>query len=204
MRARSTDRRRPIALIATLALAGCATDGMRPEPATEEAVTRFTPAFEHMRNREFDDAEALLLELRSQSPDDAVVYTNLGIVYAHTKRLDESVAALSRAIELSPTNAIAWNELGITHRRAGRFVEAEQAYLKAIELKPDYAFAHYNLGVLLDLYLQRREQALVHYEEYLALDNPEDKKVQAWVKDLQRRTGQGPSTAAAGPEVERR
>ncbi len=185
-------------------LAGCATDVTRKASAPEEADTRLQPAFEHMRNREFAKAEAVLLEMSARTPDDALVLTNLGIVYAHMQRLDDSAASLQRAIEISPRNAVAWNELGITHRRAGRFEEAEAAYRKAIEVRPDYAFAHYNLGVLLDLYLQRRDQAIAHYEQYLALDNPHDKQVQAWVKDLQRRTGQGPSTAAAGAEVERR
>ena len=192
------------ALAVLLVLGGCATGTPRAPDPDQPAATRLTPVFELMGQKEFADAEEMLLRMRGETPDDVGVLTNLGIVYAHTARLDESTEALERAIELDPRNAIAHNELGITYRRSGRFEDAERAYRAAIEARPDYANAHYNLGVLLDLYLQRREQAIGHYQQYLALENPGDKQVQAWVKDLQRRTGQGPSTAAAGGEVERR
>lgn len=193
-----------VALVAALALGGCATGGAGSRQAVEAGDARLAPAYELMREKEFAEAEKLLLTFREQTPDDALVHTNLGIVYAHMSRLDDSAEALQRALELDPKDAVAYNELGITHRRAGRFAEAQEAYRAALEVRPDYANAHYNLGVLLDLYLLEREQALVHYERYLELDDPENKQVQAWVKDLQRRTGKGPSTADAGGEVERR
>jgi tetratricopeptide (TPR) repeat protein len=71
-------------------------------------------------------------------------------------------------------------------RRNGNFLEAEAAYLKAVTVSPDYALAHYNLGVLNELYLQRLEAALQHFETYQSLVG-EDKQVEKWIADLKRR-----------------
>ena len=79
-------------------------------------------------------------------------------------------------------------------RRQGKFGEAEAAYLKAVTASPDYALAHYNLGVLYELYLQRLDAALQHYERYQAVTG-EDKQVAKWIADLKRRLGNTQRTA---------
>ena len=58
--------------------------------------------------------------------------------------------------------------------------------MKAVTVSPDYALAHYNLGVLNELYLQRLETALQHFETYQSLVG-EDKQVEKWISDLRRR-----------------
>ena len=68
------------------------------------------------------------------------------------------------------------------------------AYLKAVTVSPDYALAHYNLGVLNELYLQRLDAALQHFEAYQALVG-EDKQVAKWITDLRRRTAANQRTA---------
>ena len=79
-------------------------------------------------------------------------------------------------------------------RRQGKFRDAEAAYLKAVTARPDYALAHYNLGVLNELYLQRLDNALVHYEKYQSLTG-EDKQVEKWITDLKRRLAASQRTA---------
>ena len=79
-------------------------------------------------------------------------------------------------------------------RRNGKFLEAEAAYLKAVTASPDYALAHYNLGVLNELYLQRLDSALQHFERYQELAG-EDELVEKWISDLQRRVPASQSTA---------
>jgi tetratricopeptide (TPR) repeat protein len=79
-------------------------------------------------------------------------------------------------------------------RRNGNFLEAEAAYLKAVTVSPDYALAHYNLGVLNELYLQRLEVALKHFETYQSLVG-EDKQVAKWIADLTRRVAANQRTA---------
>lgn len=196
-------------LVATLALTlvnGCASGGPRSPAATDaQAVAkRFAPAFASMQEKDYARAEEELTRLARATPQDPQVLLNLGIVYSRTERLVEAVDALEAATQLAPKAATAHNELGIAYRKSGEFARAAGAYREAIRLQPDFAYAHYNLGVLLDVYLRQHSAALTHYESYLALAGAEDKKVQSWVKDLRRRTDNGPATAASDNKVERR
>ena len=84
--------------------------------------------------------------------------------------------------------------MGMLLRRNGKFLEAEAAYLKAVTVSPEYALAHYNLGVLNELYLQRLEAALQHFEIYQSLVG-EDKQVAKWITDLTRRVAANQRTA---------
>ena len=68
------------------------------------------------------------------------------------------------------------------------------AYLKAVDADPDYELPHYNLGVLNELYFQRLDIALEHYENYQALHG-EDKQVDKWITDLTRRVAASQRTA---------
>jgi tetratricopeptide (TPR) repeat protein len=73
-------------------------------------------------------------------------------------------------------------------------MEAEAAYMKAVTADPDYALAHYNLGVLNELYLQRLDLALQHFERYQDLGG-DDEQVTKWIADLKRRLGSTERTA---------
>ena len=95
---------------------------------------------------------------------------------------------------LDPDHPAALNQLGLLHRKNGNFLEAEATYLKAVTVSPDYALAHYNLGILYELYLQRLESALEHFEAYQALVG-EDKQVDKWIADLKRRLAARQPTA---------
>ena len=66
--------------------------------------------------------------------------------------------------------------------------------MKAVTVAPEYALAHYNLGVLNELYLQRLETALQHFQTYQSLVG-EDKQVAKWITDLTRRVAANQRTA---------
>ncbi len=197
-------------LLAAGFLAACAS-GPTSKPAAqgEGANKQLAPAFALMAEGNYEAAEQALLKLQRSHSEQAAYHLNLGIVYARTERLEEAVGALERARALAPQSAKVHNEYGIVLRQQGDFPGAASAYRAAIKADPGYANAHYNLGVLLDLYLRQHAEALVHYEAYLSMSPQEDKTVRAWVKDLQRRTAQGPSTASqndapVNQQVERR
>jgi Flp pilus assembly protein TadD len=99
-------------------------------------------------------------------------------------------------LALKPDHPAALNQMGMLLRRNGKFLEAEAAYLKAVTVSPEYALAHYNLGVLNELYLQRLETALQHFEIYQSLVG-EDNQVAKWIKDLTRRVAANQRTANA-------
>ena len=103
-------------------------------------------------------------------------------------------ASIDAALALNPAHPAALNQQGMLFRKNGKFIEAEAAYLKAVTASPDYALAHYNLGVLNELYLQRLDTALQHFEQYQSLVG-EDKQVEKWIADLRRRVTATQSTA---------
>jgi tetratricopeptide (TPR) repeat protein len=200
-------------LLALLVLAGCASG---PKPAADagkagvqvgpdgqpvmamdvppRAMTLYEQAVSSMAAGDTIDAELRFQEFLLQYPGYAGAHVNLAIIFSD--RGDEQAAenALTDALIIDPEHSAALNQLGMLLRRQGKFQEAESAYMKAVTARPDYALAHYNLGVLNDLYLQRLDAALQHYERYQELVG-EDQQVTKWITDLKRRISAAQRTA---------
>jgi len=187
------------ALIAALALAGCAGGGsssVRSDPGTDsvggsrevppEAQTLFEQAVAVMAAGDLVEAEFRFEEFVLQFPDFPGAHVNLAIIHARNGDDQAAEDSLTDALILDPAHAAALNQLGMLLRRQGKFGDAEAAYRRAIDADPDYALAHFNLGVLNDLYLQRLESALEHFERYQELGGG-DERVEKWIVDLKRR-----------------
>jgi tetratricopeptide (TPR) repeat protein len=208
-----TDRTTLGALLLGLALAlsGCASTGSgqdapeRGGPAqtaavpgalevSPEALTMYEQAVAVMASGNFLDAELRLKEFLLHYPGYPGAHVNLAIINA--KNNDDGAAreAIDAALALDADYAPALNQLGMLFRRNGKFLEAEAAYLKAVTASPDYALAHYNLGVLNELYLQRLDSALHHFERYKEIVG-DDEQVEKWITDLQRRVAASQRTA---------
>jgi Tfp pilus assembly protein PilF len=190
--------------ICALALAGCASGpGTKrvsgvgdTRDVSSKAQTLYEQAVASMAAGDSIDAELRFQEFLLQFPDFPGAHVNLAIIFAD--RGDDAAveASLTDALILDPQHPVALNQLGMLLRRQGKFSEAEAAYLKAVTASPDYALAHYNLGVLNDLYLQRLDAALQHYERYQEIAG-EDQQVTKWIVDLKRRIGATQRTANA-------
>ena len=209
-----TDRavRRLILFGLALVLSACASTGPGPDdsepgpagrsaagdPGTgevpPEAITMYEQAVAVMAAGDFLDAELRFKEFLLQYPGYPGAYVNLAIIHVNTGNDEDARAAVDAALALDPDHAPALNQLGMLLRRNGKFLEAEAAYLKAVTASPDYALAHYNLGVLNELYLQRLDSALLHFERYQELAG-EDERVEKWIADLQRRVPEVQPTA---------
>jgi len=204
------------ALLALSVIAGCASTGPRPaadkqsagrandvangQPMSLEVPAHVQTLYEQaaaaMGAGDFVDAELRFKEFLLQYPDYPGAHVNLAIIHANNENNGAAEAALDAALRLNPDHPAALNQLGMLLRRNGKFLEAEAAYLKAVTVNPDYALAHYNLGVLNELYLQRLDVALQHFETYQALVG-EDKQVEKWITDLRRRVAATQRTANA-------
>jgi len=204
------------AVLALLVFAGCASvapekaadsgtkprvgdvAGARPAgaPIPPQVQTMYEQAAAAMAAGDFLDAELRFKEFLLRYPDYPGAYVNLAIIHANNNDGDATESALDAALQLNPNNPEALNQLGMLLRRNGKFLEAEAAYLKAVTVNPDYALAHYNLGVLNELYLQRLDVALQHFETYQTLVG-EDKQVEKWISDLRRRVAATQRTANA-------
>ncbi len=192
-------------LLVLMVLAGCASgpkpaadrgntdvrtvaDGESAMPADvpPRVLTLYEQAVSSMAAGDTIDAELRLQEFLLQYPGYPGAHVNLAIIFA--ERGDDQAAenSLTDALIIDPEHPAALNQLGMLLRRQGKFAEAESAYMKAVAASPDYALAHYNLGVLNDLYLQRLDVALEHYERYQELAG-EDQQVSKWIVDLKRR-----------------
>ncbi|MDH3615446.1 MAG: tetratricopeptide repeat protein [Gammaproteobacteria bacterium] len=206
--------RLPAALFALLGLVACASGGpakpadSEPESLTGEGVdgqqvtvvippqvqTLYEQAAAAMAAGDYVDAELRFKEFSLQYAEYPGAYVNLAIIHARNGNNEAAKSAVDAALALNPDYPAALNQLGMLLRRNGNFLEAEAAYMKAVTVNPDYALAHYNLGVLNELYLQRLDVALQHFESYQALVG-EDKQVEKWIADLRRRIAATQRTA---------
>ena len=204
--------RTAVSVLAMLAVAGCAGGGAAkaPRPAAQQAEavagesvtpeippqvqTLYEQAVASMAAGDFVDAELRFKEFLLQFPAYPGAHVNLAIIHAQNGNDAATQAAIDAALALDPDNAPALNQQGMLLRKNGKFIEAEAAYLKAVTASPDYALAHYNLGVLNELYLQRLDVALQHFELYQELAGG-DKQVEKWIADLRRRVAATQRTA---------
>ena len=197
-----------------LLVAGCASTGSKPTSPKQavgtgnaageqvwaeippQTLTLFEQATAVMATGDFIDAELRFKEFLLQYPNYPGAHVNLAIIHASNGDNGAAETAISAALALDPNHAAALNLQGMLLRKNGNFIEAEAAYLKAVTASPDYALAHYNLGVLNELYLQRLDAALQHFERYLAIVG-DDKQVEKWIADLRRRVAANQRSANA-------
>jgi len=195
-------------LLAALAISGCASGpgersaGNVPPPekrgdgsdVPDRALTLYEQATAVMASGDFSEAELRFEEFLLQYPDYPGAHVNLAIL--RVEKGDDQAAreAVDAALAIDPDYAPALNQLGMLLRRNGDFSGAESAYLKAVTAEPAYELAHYNLGVLNELYLQRLDVALQHFERYQELVG-NDEQVEKWIADLRRRVAASQRTA---------
>lgn len=189
-----------VAFSLSILIAGCAGTEKKeqaPEDAKKEsaALSQISPeaqkkydsALVAMRANDAGKAKQLLTELVVTYPELSGPQANLGILYYRNNEIDLAEKAFSEAIKVNPNSAVSYNHLGIINRNKGNFKEAQDLYEKALKIDPDYAYAHLNLGILLDLYIGDLDKALEHYQHYQKLSKDEDKDVNKWIIDLERR-----------------
>ena len=177
---------------------------LAPVPADVQA--QFERALQAQRSGRTDEAQRLWAALAQAHPELGGVHANMGLMQRQAGRHAEAVASLERAVQASPTQARFHNELGIAYRANGQFGQAREAYKRAIALDANYAAALLNLGILHDLYLGERANALALYERYLALAPGGDAAVSKWAADLRLRkpaalTAAATQVAKSGKEV---
>jgi Flp pilus assembly protein TadD len=165
-----------------------------PADISPQAQTLFEQATAVMASGDFLDAELRFQELLLQYPDIPAAHVNLAIIHANNGNDEAARVAIDEALAIDPNFAPALNQLGMLLRKNGKFPEAEAAYLKAVTVSPEYPLAHYNLGVLYELYLQRLDMALQHFQRYQELAG-EDEQVAKWITDLERRVAANQSAS---------
>ncbi len=102
------------------------------------------------------------------SPQDAVIYNNLGASYFSLARNSEAADAFEKSLELKANDADAYFNLGVAASAIGKHEEALEAFKQAVRLKPDWADAYNAMG---DTYLNlgRYAEAAAAYEQTVRL-----------------------------------
>ena len=159
-----------------------------------QAQTMFEQAAAVMATGDFVEAELRFKEFLLRYPAYPGAHVNLAIIHRENGNDKAAQASIDAALALNSEHPAALNQQGLLFRKNGNFFAAEAAYLKAVTSSPDYALAHYNLGVLNELYLQRLDAALQHFEYYQGLVGS-DKQVEKWIADLKRRVAANQQTA---------
>ncbi|MGI8604022.1 MAG: tetratricopeptide repeat protein [Verrucomicrobiales bacterium] len=93
-----------------------------------------------------DDAERVLMEALQQSPTDAHLHNNIGVVAIEKKNWAVAERALREAVRRDSTNGHAWNNLGLVLGEQKRTAEAIGCHEEAIRLLPEWPTARFSLG----------------------------------------------------------
>lgn len=160
----------------------------KPAPKVDpKAMAAYASAVAALRAGNTSLAETKFQQIVKDYPNYSGPHNNLGIIYFHAGDVDKAKASFDKALELNPESVVSLNHLGIISRGEGEFEKAYEYYDRALKIDPDYAYVHLNMGILLDLYMGKLPEALDHYKRYQELSKEEDKKVNGWIVDLERR-----------------
>ena len=175
-------------IVALLLLAGCSTT---PETGSADNNIKYNPdytqALAAMKSGELKEAQLLLRKVIKQQPKFSNAHVNMGIIYFKRNSLTEAENSFQYALKINPENMYAFNHLGLLYRHQGKFSAAKTAYEKAIDIDSNYAYAQLNLGILFDLYLYDFSSAIEQYKKYQDILGKDDKQVNKWIIDLERR-----------------
>lgn len=116
---------------------------------------------------DYTGAIALLTQLISRNPADAVSYNNRGLIYFQTGQREKAIADYNRALQLNPELDSAYNNRANYYASSGRLAEALTDYEQALDLNPGNIRTWINQGItfrelgLYDLALENLDMALI-------------------------------------------
>lgn len=133
--------------------------------------------------KDTDQTEKLLRKAVKTDPENAMVYYNLGKLYAKKKDYIKAIDVYSKAAELNPDSADTFFNLGFTYAAIKNYVNAEKMFLRASELEPTYLDkAIFNLAMV--QYKQgKQEQCFKNLEKALEV-NPSNQRARTYLERL--------------------
>ncbi len=152
---------------------------------SEKQLATYQSALTLLNNKNYLNADKILLNLSQELPEFSGLWINLGLSNLLQKKPVIAEKYLNKALVLSPEIPQTLNLMGLlaTHNRQVK--SAEDYYKKAIKQDGNYSNAHYNLALLYDIYLQDTAKAITHYRRYLTLIENNDKITLSWLEQLE-------------------
>ncbi len=158
------------------------------QPKIDQAgLTLFASATAAMGEQHYDEAEKYLFKLTEDYPHLSGPFLNLGLIAKNRKHYTAAEQRFKQAIERNSNNVEAYNQLAVMYRELGQFELAENYYQQALAVWPGYLDIYLNLGMLYELYMGELKSALQQYQRYQSFQQEPDRRVNGWIKDLQRR-----------------
>ena len=115
------------------------------------------------------EAIAVFQTAIEQQPEDAGLLVRVGALLENQGRHEEAIVRLREALRLNPQHRDAMRNLAVVLINQMRYAEGLAAAQQVIAHYPDDAQAHHLAGFGL-FYLNRKAEALRHYDRALALD----------------------------------
>lgn len=94
-----------------------------------------------------DSVSKMFLRAVAIHPEDADLWTVLGVLYHLSSDFDKAIDSFKQALKLRPQDAQLWNKLGATQANSSRSADAIHAYKRALSLRPSYTRAMANLAI---------------------------------------------------------
>ena len=155
-----------------------------------DKASLFKEALRYQKQKQWPVATELWRQQVAEAPAQTSAWHNLAICLRQQKQWLESEQAIAKALLLAPESSKALNEQAYIFRKQGKFAAAEASYIKAIATGSAEADIYVNLGILYDLYLRQPQDAIAQYKAYIGFQ-PNDAKVQQWLRVLISRYGEG-------------
>jgi len=96
---------------------------------------------------DLDWALAFLQQLLDESPGDAEILYNIGVIHGEAKQIDEAVRYMQIVLGMDPDHAGALNYVGYTWAEQGTHLDQAEAMIsRALELRPDDGYITDSLG----------------------------------------------------------
>ncbi len=115
----------------------------------EDAAVLLARARTATDERRFEEAHRLLLQARSQAPEDLAVLDLLGFVCFFLQDYEAAERYNRQALVLDPDHAFAHNGLGLSLARQGKWQEGRACVEHAMALRPTWFEPYHDLAVLL-------------------------------------------------------
>lgn len=139
-----------------------------------------------LKQQQLAQAQKLYLSLSQQHPNLSGVWVQLANIAQLQGKTGQAMDYLQSAVRSNTKNYLAHNRLALLYRQQGQFNLALEHYNFALQSWPAFAQARLNRGILHDLYLGNKTQALEDYAVYQALQAQPDRQVKGWIADLER------------------
>jgi tetratricopeptide (TPR) repeat protein len=118
-----------------------------PPPVVEAPKSKLT--LSATRKLQLGDLKGALKDYNkaiAQTPNDADIYVNRGIVQDELGQHEAAIADYTKAITLKPDQHLAYYNRANAQAQMKQYPKAIADYTKVIELNPDYAYAYANRG----------------------------------------------------------